>query len=145
MCVFLGSLCFIFLLRDEFKSLKCWLDLWLSCMLDCIHICVFPSWKTVFKLSWHLLDTWLSVKLLNFVLIAILTDPRQLGGLIEKFPGPSIASRQLVDWSSFYSCVFALFLNTFSIVVSIDIVFLDTFLDRCLDTSICRELLRIYI
>ena len=47
-CVFLGSLCIIFLLRDDFESLKCWLDLWLSYMLDCIHICVFPFLKNGF-------------------------------------------------------------------------------------------------
>ena len=30
-----------FLLRDDFESLKCFLDLCLSNMFDCIHICVF--------------------------------------------------------------------------------------------------------
>ena len=67
------------------------------------------------------------------------------GGSNDKVPRPSIAFRQLVDRSSFSSCVFALFLDTFSIVVSVDIVFLDTYLDRWLDTSICQELLRSYI
>ena len=51
-------------------------------------------------------------------LIAISTDPRYL-----------------VDQSSFFSCVFALFLDTSSTATFVDIVFLDTFLDRCLDTS----------
>ena len=59
------------------------------------------------------------------------------GGSIEKAPASSIAFRHLVDRSSFCSCVFALFLDTFSIVAFVDVVFLDT--------SICRELLRIYI
>ena len=67
------------------------------------------------------------------------------GGLIEKVPGPSITSQQLVAWSSFSSCVFDLFLDTFLTAVSVDVVFLNTFLDSWLDTSICRELLRIYI
>ena len=67
------------------------------------------------------------------------------GGLNDKVPRPSIAFWQLVDWSSFSSCVFALFLDTFSTVVSVEVVFLNTFLDRWLDTSICRELLRTYI
>ena len=58
-----------------------------------------------------------------------------VGGLNEKVSGPSIASWQLVDWLSLSSCVFVLFLDTFSIVVSVDVVFLDTFLDRWLDTS----------
>ena len=57
------------------------------------------------------------------------------GGSNEKVPGFSIASRQLVDRSSFSSYVFALFLNTFSTTVSVDVVFLDTYLDRWLDTS----------
>ena len=44
--------------RDDFESLKCWLDHWLSCMLDCIHIYVFfSSWEIVFKQSRQLLDT----------------------------------------------------------------------------------------
>ena len=81
----------------------------------------------------------------KLLLIVISTDPRQLGGSIEKVPRPSIASRQLVDRSSFYSCVFALFLDTSSTASSVDVVFLDTFLDRWLNTSICRELLSIYI
>ena len=56
----------IFWLRDYFKRLLCWLDHWLSCMLDCIHICVFLLSKNCFeKLVWHLLDTLLSVELLK--------------------------------------------------------------------------------
>ena len=66
-------------------------------------------------------------------------------GSIEKVPGPSIASRQLVDRLSFSSCVFTLFLDTFLTTVFVNVVFLDTFLDRWLDTSIYQELLRIYI
>ena len=72
---------------------------------------------------------------IKLFLIAISTDPRQLGESIEKVPGSLITSQQLVDWSSFFSCVFALFVDTFSTVASVDVVFLDTFLDRCLDTS----------
>ena len=37
------------LLRNICESLKCCLDPWLSCMLDCIHICVFPFLKNYFK------------------------------------------------------------------------------------------------
>ena len=40
-----------------------------------------------------------------------------------------------MDLSSFSSCVFVLFLDTSSIVASINVVFLDTFLDKWLDTS----------
>ena len=78
-------------------------------------------------------------------LITISIDPRQLGGLIEKVPRPLIASRYLVDRSSFCSCVFTLFLDTSLTASSADVVFLDTFLNRWLDTSIYQELLKLYI
>ena len=42
-------MCLTFLLRNIFKSFKCCLDPWLRCMLDCIHICVFPFLKNCFK------------------------------------------------------------------------------------------------
>ena len=63
-------------------------------------------------------------------LIAISTDPRQLGGSIKKVPGPSIASRQLVDQLSF---------SFVSLLHSL------TDSSTPLDTSICRELLKLYI
>ena len=45
-CVFVfGIMCF-FWLRDNFESSKCCLDHWLSCMFDCIHICIFLFLKT---------------------------------------------------------------------------------------------------
>ena len=50
----------IHVLKIVVESLKCWLDNWLSCMLDCIHICVFPYWKTVFKQSHFLTAGYLS-------------------------------------------------------------------------------------
>ena len=53
-------------LRDYFERFLCRLDHWLSCMLDCIYICVFLSSKNCFeKLAQHLLDTLLSVELLK--------------------------------------------------------------------------------
>ena len=56
-------------LRDNFERFLCWLDHWFSCMLDCIHICVFHISKNCFdKLSRHLLDTLLSVELLKYFL-----------------------------------------------------------------------------
>ena len=39
----------IFLLRDVFERSKCCLDPWLSCMFDCIHICIFLFLKNCFK------------------------------------------------------------------------------------------------
>ena len=56
-----------------------------------------------------------------------------------------IASRYLMDRSSFCSCAVTLFLDTSSTASSADVVFLDTFLNRWLDTSIYRELLKLYI
>ena len=52
MCVcvcFWGSVYLKFLLRDDFESLIYWLDHWLSCMLDCIHVCVFHFLKNCLK------------------------------------------------------------------------------------------------
>ena len=66
------------------------------------------------------------------------------GGSIEKAPASSIASRHLVDRSSFCSwiwCVVPRLLDT----LAIDDHFLDTYLDSFLDTCICRDLLRVYI
>ena len=65
-----------FKLRDYFERLLCWLDHWLSCMLDCIHVCVFLLSKNCFeKRAQHLLDTLLSVELLKFF---FLSQSRQL-------------------------------------------------------------------
>ena len=37
-----------FLLRDDFESSKCCLDPLLSCMFDCIHVCVFLLFEKLF-------------------------------------------------------------------------------------------------
>ena len=48
MCV-LGSKCLsILLMKDDFERLKYYLDLWLSSMFDCIHICVFLFFEKLF-------------------------------------------------------------------------------------------------
>ena len=83
-CVCFGDSCAQnFKLRYYFERFLCWLDHWLSCMLDCIHICVFLLSKNYFEKlartsstpprylaicrasqaffltqSQHLLDTW---------------------------------------------------------------------------------------
>ena len=50
-CV-LRFMCLIFfLLRDDFESLKCCLDPWLSCMFDCIHVCIFLFFEKLFLSS----------------------------------------------------------------------------------------------
>ena len=86
MCVrvFWRSLCSkFFRLKDYFERFLCWLDHWLSCMLDCINICVFHILKNCFeKLARHLLDTssipcYLS-SFSSIFLNAISTPPRYL-------------------------------------------------------------------
>ena len=61
----------IFRVERFFESLKCCLDLWLSSMLDCIHICVFLSLEKLFlsNLDSFLIDK-LSIKTLQLFLIA---------------------------------------------------------------------------
>ena len=81
------SVCFgikmlIFLLRDDFESLKYCLDPWLSCMLDCIHICVFPFLKNCFKAnsidSRHLsIARWIDRESV-YPLNSSLTNPRSI-------------------------------------------------------------------
>ena len=95
---------------------KCRLDLWLSCMLDCIHICVFPFLKNVFLSN---LDTssippqYLAIcRALKVFSYRNLDRSSTAGGSNEKVPGSLIASRQLVDRSSFSSCVLAFFLDS---------------------------------
>ena len=81
-----------------------------------LHSCLcFSSLEKLFLKSW-LNTSSIASYLLSFLklfLIAISTNPRQLGGSIEKVPRPSIASWQLVDRLSIYSCVFALFLDSY--------------------------------
>ena len=93
-----------------------WIFGWVVCFIAFISV-FFPYWKTIFKQSRYLAICWA----LKLFLIAILTNPRQLGGSIGKVPRPSIASRQLVDRSSFCS-------------------WSGTFVPRyLLDTCICRR------
>ena len=48
-CVCFGSKCLtLFLLRDDFESLKCCLNLWLGSILDCINVYVFLFFKKLF-------------------------------------------------------------------------------------------------
>ena len=48
-CVCFGSKCLTFLmLRDDFESLKCYLDAWLSSMFDCIYVYVFLFFEKQF-------------------------------------------------------------------------------------------------
>ena len=67
------------LLRDVFESLICWLDHWLSCMLDYIHVNVFHISKNWFyKLAQHLLDTSSTPCCLSSFFSCFLSLSRQL-------------------------------------------------------------------
>ena len=107
MCVFWRSLCSkFFKLRDYFERLLCWLDHWFSCMLDCIHVYVFLLLKNCFeKLTRHLLDTLLSVELLKPFSYSNPDSSLIPGGSINNAPASLIASRHLVDQSSFCSWI----------------------------------------
>ena len=71
-CVFWIFVLNIFLIRDDFRSLKCCLDHWLYSMLDCIYICVFLILKNCFYIisiaAGHLSIVRLSIELFNFFL-----------------------------------------------------------------------------
>ena len=108
-------------LRDYFERFLCKLDHWLSCMLNCIHICVFLLLKNCFgkagstpprylaicrasqafflTQSQHLLDIWW----INRESSCLLDSSSTPGGLIEKALASPIAPRHLVDQSSFCS------------------------------------------
>ena len=81
-----------FNLRDYFERLLYGLDHWLSCMLDCIHVCVFLLSKNCFeKLARHLLHTLLSVELLKPFSYRNPDSSSIPGGSIEKALASSIA------------------------------------------------------
>ena len=111
--------------------------------MDCIHVCVFHISKNSFKkLARYLLDTLLFVELFQLFLIAISIASRHLVDRSRKFLPP----QQLLDswWidRAFVLASDGLFLDTSSILVSVDDHFLDTFLDSCLDTSQHLHMLR---
>ena len=136
-CVCFGDPCAQnFELRDYFERLLCWLDHWLSCMLDCIHVCVFLLSKNCFeKLARHLLDTLLSVELLKPFSYRNPDSSSIPSGSIENALASSIASWHLVDRLSFCSWIWFLVARYFLNTLAFDDHFLDTYLDSFLDTS----------
>ena len=113
-------------------------------------LCFSPLEKLVFKSSstppWYLLDTFLSVELLKPFSYHNPNSSSIPGWSIENAPASSIASRHLVDRSSFCSWIWFFvawyLLNT----SAVDKHFLDTYLDSLLDTSrylICWALLKV--
>ena len=130
----------IFKLRDYFKRFLYCLDHWLSCMLDCIHICVFHTSKNRFeKLSRHLPHTSsIPCYLSSFSSIFFkrnLDTSSIPGGSIKKPPASLIAPRHLLDRSIFCSESNSLLLDSFLDTSAIEDQILDTYLDRSLDTS----------
>ena len=104
----------------------------------------FSSRKTVFKkLARHLLDTWLSIKLPSFFfllqsrhLLDTFWIDRESSYLLDSF---SMTARS-IDWASVLDIV-----DCSSTHASVNSHLLDTYLDRYLDTFICRDLLMAYI
>ena len=147
MCVFGDPCAQNFKLRDYFERFLCWLDHWLSCMLDCIHVCVFLLSENYFeKLARHLLNILLSVELLRPFSYCNPDSSLILGGSIEKAPASSLASRHLVDWSSFCSWIWFLVARYLLDNSAVNKFFLNTYLNSFLDISgylICRALLKI--
>ena len=81
-CVCFGSMCWtFFLLRDDFESLKCCLDLQLCSMLDCIHVCVFLFFEKLFLSNldsyWTPLDSQAIYRALSASFYHILIASRQ--------------------------------------------------------------------
>ena len=144
MCVCFGDPCAQnFKLRDNFERLLCWLDHWLSCMLNCIHDCVFlPSKNWFLKVARHLLDTLLSIKLLKPFSYRNPNSSSIPSGSIENAPTSSIASRHLVDQSSFYSWIWFLVAWYLLDTLAIDDHLLDTYLDTS-QYLICWALLKV--
>ena len=126
-------------MRDDFKRLLCWLDHWLSCMLDCIHVCIFHSKKTGLK-KW--LDTssipprHLAICRASQVFFYRNPDSSSIpDGSIKKAPASSTASRHLVHRLSFCSWIWWVVPQYLLNTSAVDNHFLDTYLDSFLDTS----------
>ena len=136
MCVLEILVLKIFKLRDYFERLLYWLDHWLSCMLDCIHVCAFLLSKNYFeKLARHLLDTLLSVEIFKSFSYHNLDSSSIPGGSIENTPTSSIAFQHLVDRLNFCSWIWFLVARYLLNTSTVDDHFLDTYLNRFLNTS----------
>ena len=69
-------------LIDVFESLICWLDLWLSSLLDCIHFYVFLLFEKLFlsslTTSRQIFDKFVSLSLFFFLSQQKLTQSRSI-------------------------------------------------------------------
>ena len=99
-------------MRDDFERFLCSLDHWLSCMLDCIHVCVFHSRKTVFKkVARHLLDTSSTPCCLSSFFSCFLSLSRQL---LDTWWIDRESSRLLDSFSTLGRSIELLFLDLMS-------------------------------
>ena len=129
-----------FFFRDDSERLLCWLDHWLSCILDCIHVYVFSLSK-----NWFLLKKTkkgstpprpLAISWDSLAVSYCFPDSSSIpGGSIEKAPASLIASRHLLDRSSFCSWIWWVVPRYQLDTSAVDNHFLDTCLDSFLDTS----------
>ena len=108
-------------------------------------LCFSPLEKLVFKSGStplrYLLDTLLSVELLKPFSYRNPDSSSILGGSVENAPASSIASRHLVDRSSFCSWIWFLVARYLLDTSTIDNRFLDTYLDTSWYLN-CRALLK---
>ena len=98
----------------------------------------FPSWKTIFKLSRHLLNTSSTPSSLssfqNFSYHNL--NRSSTARWIDRESSWTFDSLLIASGSiELLFCVFASFLDTSSTASFVEVVFLDTFLDRCLNNS----------
>ena len=112
-------------------------------------LCFSPLEKLVFKSGStplrYLLDTLLSVELLKPFSYRNPDSSLILGGSIENAPASSIASRHLVDQSSFCSWIWFLVARYLLDTSAVDKHFFETYLNTYLDTFrylICWALLK---
>ena len=146
MCVFLGSICLKIVVERWFWKFKM-----LFGSLVELHALLHSY--LCFSLLEKLILSYLYTSSIppqhlaicrdpKLLLIVISTDPRQLGGSIEKVPRPSIASRHLVDWISLISYVWYFCTSTLSRHLYLLTTKSLTPDSTPLNTFICQDLLR---
>ena len=151
MCVFLRSMCSKFEIERQFWEITVLIGSLVELHVG-LHswLCFSPLEKMVFKSGSipprYLLDTLLSVELLKPFSYRNPDSSSIPGGSIKNAPASSIASRHLVDWSSFCSWIWFLVARYLLDTSAVDKHFLDTYLDSLLNTSrylIYRALLKV--
>ena len=153
MCVFLRSMCSKFEIERQFWEFTVLIGSLVELYVG-LHswLCFSPLEKLVFESGStpprYLLDILLSVELLKPFSYRNPNSSSIPGGSIKNAPTSSIASRHLVDRSSFCSRIWFLVARYFLDTSTVDKHFLDTYLDSFLDTSrylICEALLKVQI